>query len=1612
MVSFRIELCVYNDNNNTKSEKIWKEKVIDLEDDKYKNKYKVYLDDTLRDLKNKIVHYLLNEKNIKISIDELYIFYTSEDVYNVANAETQLIEKNIYDGSIMDNERIKILNANICDNTKRFSLINNAIKSWDEPDKKTTFYKPLTIDPNDKNNNYDYTFAVNPFNINKLDKIEGVELFTSGKNTTAKNAERLIDCNFIVDNETIILRVVLLEDALKYVETNDAIDNMEFIKLYYPYFKRHNIFTMEKLKDQRNALLQETPKDDDFIWKYYSLINKLNDMKDKNTVNLTVKNIALIIKNKYTMKFPMESIFNNIHANPEIEIIKYNPGYKREPIYRIYAKCLNDKGEKIPYVGKRDVINSTRSSISNDEIGMVIKSSNNDIYENVLLVFNNEGQVIIKCDYNVELDTDTNNIKLDNLDDSIMNLLKTIMDDTKPKIDKVNDFLELTGYEIIGFDDNNVDIFMLKTMDLVYSIKVSQKIKHSDFKKHIIPFESIFSFETYDINKDGAVARFKRVNNYMEPSMDEEIIELLDKKEEEQVIKDYIKIKYKLNDINAIQEIERVKADEIYNNVKKKQGFKMNIKQTKVDKDYILVFNVQNVTSFDYVKILETYIKSLSQHLSKTNKELEKLGNEIKGYVSNIEKQDDIIKDNDFDESSDVNIDLKDTELGDFFEKPVVDERIEQNNNEKQDSFDLSDIDIDEDEDEDIDIDEDEDEDEDEDIDIDEDEDEDIDIDIDIDEDEDEDEVSGGNNVDIKTHSDVKKYFDTLKYKMDKDVFKDVAYSRTCLNNRDKQPLPINKNEYDKIKDTKIKYKKDKNGKGINENIKYLKYENNTDKEDIHYICPRYWDMSNNEMISQEDFNKKYKTEEEKKKILIPKNKKETIPNGAHIYQFYDKVVHKSEDDNKYINMQPYWTSEEVLNVDGTSYGPFPCCGIKDKKESKKENINKFDVFYIIDYESTKRLKPKQLGFLPPSLEKLFGINKKNIVKKENRHELKSKVKTILRMGGNKSKNQSFISCMENIYNEPRDKKIHLKKNVKADIIRYLTINNYAFFNRGTLFSSFLPVNYEEIYEKVVKKDKDIYKESSIYKEFIDNGLGEKKTHSHSDMTTFFKMLIASFEMFKEYISKDDTIIDHTLMLDIMLYIINNRAKIDTKKIDNVIIFEVDDNDELSILCPKNIKLNYKKDGNTIMLLKRGNLYENICDNNKNFSGFENNKHITDKINEIVEEIINFKEDSKYKNNNSGLISPISIQDIKEKIKGQYKIHYQIINNQFLTLGVVLEKNNSIDTDSEHYVYVPCAIEPPEVINNDMKLEHIDVYQHWVKDFKTTIDRYNELKVLGIKLSQALEYDNKIYGFMTNTLQFVAIEPITIKEIIETPNLLENDYNKWITKKVNINHYYSADSVSTIAQVYNEDKHERIQNIRLETTYYNVFRSILRHIIANEGKTNKRKEIQNIRDYINKLVEPDKYKDVTDNKDKLKQKMKELIKELMNDRIIFMDKDYKKPRRYIEITSCMRKNISSNYCDNKKLIIPYYNLNNDAINNSEFYYDKIVDELVRFPQVRKYMLEPNQYLNIGSDSLKVNNDEIIMLETFMLDTLSNTLKIKDKECGGLIIPYKNAIPQK
>ena len=353
-------------------------------------------------------------------------------------------------------------------------------------------------------------------------------------------------------------------------------------------------------------------------------------------------------------------------------------------------------------------------------------------------------------------------------------------------------------------------------------------------------------------------------------------------------------------------------------------------------------------------------------------------------------------------------------------------------------------------------------------------------------------------------------------------------------------------------------------------------------------------------------------------------------------------------------------------------------------------------------------------------------------------------------------------------------------------------------------------------------------------------------------------------------------------------------------------------------------------------------------------------------------------------------------------IKNDYKINHQIVNNQFLTVGIVLEKKQSIEKDTKNYIYIPCAIEPPAIINGNIVIDHIDAYQDHIKDFETTIQRYTDINKLGIELRQILSSNNEIYGFLTNTLQFVRINPtINISKIKE-------EHSEWIDKIVNIGEYYTAEKISTITQEYDESKHKLIQNVRLETTYYNVFRSILRNIISNKGSSNKRDVIEEIIELIGIKNQENNYKISSDDKDKIKNK----LKELMQDRIYF-ETDmmiYKRPKRYTDITSCITKS-NGGHCNNNKLIIPDINLNNNNIKNSEFYYDKIIDELVRFPQVQKYMLEPNRYLNITTDAIKINKNEIIMLETTMRETLPNTIKESEKICRNTFIPYKNAIPQ-
>ena len=1482
----------------------------------------IHKDDTIHTLKQKIAYKLKDEG---ISANELYIYYEAYDYYDFIKAENQMINN-----TIVDSQTLKQLNNNITDDEGLFKYSNNAIIfPTDKINTKLTFYKPLSVHCIDDDGNYDHTFIVDPFNILSLKKTGGIELYGSSRKSILRNGERLIDCNFKMNDGKIIITVVKIQDILKHIEQNKPdIDPNQLIELYYPYFKKYAINTSKYIDEKRSELKTELKDKKEYFWKFNELIDKYNT-SDLNSLDIEsgIKSFELIIKNSYNASFPIESIFKNIHANQEIPVVKYNPGYKRENLYRLYTKNSNEHGIQMPVYDKRKIINATDNEITNEEIIMVIKPNNDNIYKNLSLIFNNQGEIVVKGSY-------TDFFKCGSSETILETLIEELHQHVQPKIDNVNGFLELTGYLINDFEAQNV---IVKNIGLIYNIEIEEKITKKILNDSIYLLQPIFSTDV--VQQDGTTTtldmRFKRVNNYKEPGIDEDIMEFLDNNADETEIQSYIMNKYNLSNINAISEIERVRSNNMYEIKTIKQGFKTHLTTVSYGKNKSIKYSFINVTSLDYFDVLKQYVgvtSLLILYPDKGNTTI-KLAKELRG-IKEEEEEEEEEKEEEEKEKFDI---IDGLESNDFIniEKNILNE------------FHSNDEDIDIDtEDEDIDIDTEDEEEE---------------------EEEEEEETKGGE----KSKKEIKEYFDERKRRLNPQIFSHIEYSRTCLNNRDKQPVPITSKEKQRLNGPIVSKQDRKN-------------------PDVHYICPRYWDMKNDKVITPEEAKNL-------KDYIIPKKGK--IKDNQYIYEFFDKVVHKSQNNDKYKNLYPYDTNV-VYNIDGTSSGPFPCCGAKTVGEKSKQSSST----YITNYDSHKRLLDNQMGFLPEVLEKnLFQLDVKSQLNKSSTELDKGKNGvTLLRCGAELSINQSFLACIAKIKNTTFDE-------LKTELCNHITIDNYPYYNNGILYSMFLPkdVNLDE--ELTPKQ-----KESNIYNEFINiNSDRILKNYTISDdsrkvlsyeLSTFFKMLLSSYNSFKEYLNgSNEYIIDHTILLDIIL----RNDSITEAFIPNlnIIIFEINGNGELDVLMPVNTDIKYDTNYDTAFILKRNNLYENIslCDfkntkqyiiNKKNVDDNETIQKIKNKTFEIINQVIKLKDDIKPINDKRGYSNPIKILEMKPILeKNNYKIDHQLVNNQFVTTGIIVKLKNGIDDKS---YFIPSVLEPPVDIDGEIIIDNDNGIKKHLHSITETIKFYSELNKiqLDIKLDKVLYYDNdnkkKIYGFLTNTLQFVP----TNKELLT---------NQWpIKDSINIAHYYSADRIAVLVD--NDIKHQKMHNARLETMYYNVFRAILRYIISNEGLTEKRADVQEIK---NKIYNKEQNTDT-------RSDLEKMLKKLMGNKITFMaSNNYKRPNKYTDITTCVTKNKDKIVCDatTDTLIIPKNNLNKPGLDNEKYYYTRLADELLRYSHVRQFILEPNRHLNIIDDITHVNDDEIIATET----TLRNDIQFLEKTIGKhptISIPYKFAHTQK
>jgi len=130
--------------------------------------------------------------------------------------------------------------------------------------------------------------------------------------------------------------------------------------------------------------------------------------------------------------------------------------------------------------------------------------------------------------------------------------------------------------------------------------------------------------------------------------------------------------------------------------------------------------------------------------------------------------------------------------------------------------------------------------------------------------------------------------------------------------------------------------------------------------------------------------------------------------------------------------------------------------------------------------------------------------------------------------------------------------------------------------------------------------------------------------------------------------------------------------------------------------------------------------------------------------------------------------------------------------------------------------------------------------------------------------------------------------------------------------------------------------------------------------------------------------------------DKLRQVIKEL-QTLTNGYVIF--KEMNKKIQYDSIITCINKTCENiKYCEkiNDKcvLTLPKTNLLNNN-NNEITYYGFIADEIVRFINIRNYLLSSNEYLILDDLQYNLQNTEIILLKDMIKEYLNdNRIAVK------------------
>jgi hypothetical protein len=1613
------QIYVFSKNIKTDifSESEWKE----IQEKKIEVKYcesQIHKDDSVRIIKKKIIHeYGIN----KVSYDEMYLFLNNKININVMQLY-QSITNN--ESSPFTYEKMKQLYLNININPSSIEIK----ESYSYDDLLQIFQEgniySLNIPFGQKfSDKYDFLFSANPFHL--FSNNTGIIDFDKHMLLSIENL-LLLNYGNIENN----IYVCLVEDVLKYTNVLD-IDSEYIVQTYFPFLYKKSIITLDEFQDQKQVLIKDnknilntqTLSFYKTIDIFYDIYNSRGD-NELFYLNRGIKDFQIKIKSDMMNTLPLEVIFKNIHSTKDIPFIKYNPGNRRENIYRLYSEKKTRDGKNIPYLSESMIIKLSKEIGKSKQISFFIYHVIDEYPINIFINVENNGDVVISSELKKP-------IKIDEL----TNMLQTVVN---PVINNINQFVEQTGYKIRSL--KSLTESYIEIVNIKYTSEFILE-KELNFGKYTGCISSIFDVIRDDDNT-GTFMRFKRVENFQE--MDAQTLLIRDAFTKTNDITDIIQIlvkNYKMTtdaaELRIVQYLGEHK--DIQGKAIDNPGFPVLFKISKLDKK--LYMEVDDIISIDYLETIYIYLDSIlrmtqypdTTSISKKDilsvcSKADKLDKNVdKSHIENIvstvilkdkkieplkfieaieeeEEDEDYEKgimydeDEDYEAAPEIESNKKDESVESVEENEPIkkvesvesDESVEENEPIKKDeSVESSESPSSEEG-------------------------------IFFDESTSKSlestpkssesnlseersirpkrEIKGGvfpfSGGDTNSYSSTPEkefiinptgiklkdpsYFYVRMKQRDPILFATEedpnyeGYSRICQSSQGIQPVVLNEKEFEKI-----------NNEFPGSYSDYVKYGSNPENA-YYYICPRYWCLSSNASMTEEDVKQgkcaKIPDPKNPGKFLpdkiIDRNAK-IVPKDAFVYEFNNPKEHMK--DGKYVTHYPGFKADK--HPKGFA---LPCCfkkpkqnweynlaeqkkkrGPQPQKKAKRIDESDKNIYYIISNE-TFPIKEHRFGFLPLSIQRFLQTDNNRCVTENNPAVIKENTNCLLRYGVEQLQNQSILGSLAEIYAHTQGLKTTPSvKELKDIMVKSITIDKFIKYNNSYLISVFKPkkINMEEI-------DISKYQNTEFYKSIDTN---------NEFQNDFLEDTIASYENFLKFIQSDNEIIDHVYLWDIITD--DNDQFI--KGGINLVILEIPNNDitdNIKVICPTNSQSRlYDPRKETVILIKRDEFYEPIYMYNemngeirKQRTFFEQTAMTNiKKILNIIQKTTNKKCSSQpslpkiYKFSKN-----ITIDNLYLLLKTMdYLIESQIMNYQGKIVGLITKQN-----DTSEHVYVPCFPSTIREEMNDIPVKYITDDNIW-NSYQNTVEELKKIYGLSkgkipCKPRYKILEDNLIIGIITDTNQFVQLNPPSENIIIDDLPI------------INSSNYIIADNIITTTKNIDNERELMIKKIKLESQFYSLFRSIIRGLLNKYENRELRSKIIALFENENILY-----------RQKLSYMMK-YLKQLVGDHVLFQEISEEVLMKFEKINCSLSNCGEQEFCIKKKggycqIIIPIRHLIS-GYNNEDIYFNRIADELIRYKRIRLFMIQPKTYLNITNTDYNVNNDEFILLQTSLnMDYLKN-----------------------